>query len=375
MEKEQNRSFDFKNLMKESSPPIVEIISPKTGKSKELYKEFTIKVTNTGGGIDEIKILHNGKRLDVPDKLGRELPKKDQDMILTYSIGLIPGPNYITISAFSKGRLESKPVSVQLTFEGTKKSSNLYIMAIGINEYKNSAMTLNYANADAESFAKALEEKSKKLYNKTETILLLDKDATKENILAKFNELKQKVQKEDVFYFYYAGHGSTIEQEFYFIPTECVSLYQEDKLKVEAISATELNVKLKEIAALKQVVILDACHSGTSTQILATRGATEEKALAQLARSSGIHILAAAGSEQQAVEFASLGHGLFTYVLLQAIDGKADGTPLDNKITIYELKSFIDDQVPELSQQFKGQAQYPSTFSLGQDFPVVLMEQ
>ncbi len=153
-----------------------------------------------------------------------------------------------------------------------------------------------------------------------------------------------------------------------------MSLYQEEKLVKEAISANELNEKLREITALKQVVILDACHSGSSTKILAARGLTEEKALAQLARSSGIHIMAAAGSEQQAIEFSKLGHGLFTYVLLEALNGQADGAPHDNKVTIYELKSFIDDQVPELSKQHQGAAQYPSTFSLGQDFPMVITE-
>jgi hypothetical protein len=34
------------------------------------------------------------------------------------------------------------------------------------------------------------------------------------------------------------------------------------------------------------------------------------------------------------------------------------------------LKSFIENMVPEYSQKFKGQVQYPYTFSKGQDFPV-----
>ena len=83
----------------------------------------------------------------------------------------------------------------------------------------------------------------------------------------------------------------------------------------------------------------------------------EEKAIAQLSRSAGIHVFASAGSEQYASEFTSLGHGLFTHVLLQGLSGKADGSTLDGKITIYELKSYLDDQVPELSLKYKGQPQ------------------
>jgi uncharacterized caspase-like protein len=82
--------------------------------------------------------------------------------------------------------------------------------------------------------------------------------------------------------------------------------------------------------------------------------------------------MASAGSEQFATEFTELGHGLFTYVLIKALQGAADGAPHDGKVTIYELKSYIDDQVPEMTRQLKGKPQYPYTFSRGQDFPVVI---
>ena len=176
----------------------------------------------------------------------------------------------------------------------------------------------------------------------------------------------------DVFILYYAGHGSVVDDNFYFIPTETVRLYDVTSLKKTAIDASELQQELRKIKALKQIVIMDACQSGQSVELLAQRGATEEKAIAQLSRSAGIHVLASAGSEQYASEFQSLGHGLFTYVLLEGLSGKADGSTLDGKITIYELKSYLDDQVPELSLEHKGKPQYPFTFSRGHDFPLVI---
>jgi len=132
-----------------------------------------------------------------------------------------------------------------------------------------------------------------------------------------------------------------------------------------------LQEKLKHIKALKQLIVMDACQSGGSVELLATRGGSTEKAIAQLSRSAGIHVIAAASSEQFATEFASLGHGLFTHVLLKALQGEADGAPRDGKVTIYELKSYIDDQVPEMTRKLKGNPQYPYTFSRGHDFPVV----
>jgi uncharacterized caspase-like protein len=143
-------------------------------------------------------------------------------------------------------------------------------------------------------------------------------------------------------------------------------------LKKEAIEASVLQEKFKNIKALKQLIIMDACQSGGSVELLANRGAAEEKAIAQLSRSAGIHVMASAGSEQFAAEFAELGHGIFTYLLIKGLEGEADGSPKDGKVTIYELKSFLDDQVPELTRKLKGKPQYPYTFSRGQDFPVVI---
>ena len=97
----------------------------------------------------------------------------------------------------------------------------------------------------------------------------------------------------------------------------------------------------------------------------------EEKAMAQLSRSSGVHVMAAAGSDQYATEVQSLGHGIFTYAILEALGGKADGAPRDGNVTVYELKAYLNDQVPELSREYKGNTQWPYTFSIGHDFPLI----
>ena len=316
--------------------------------------------------------MHNGKSLPVDNSgLGRAA-REGQSIMKNFTVSLIPGDNNLLLSAFSEGRIESRPEEIILHYKGLESTAICYVITIGINKYENPQLELNYAKADARAFAKLVEERAQKLFKKIELIELYDKDATRENILLALDDLATKINPEDVFFFYYAGHGSMVENKFFFIPTESVSLYQLDKLLKGSIYAGDMQEKFKNIKALKQLVVLDACQSGGSTELLAQRGAMEEKALAQMSRSSGVHVLAAAGSEQFATEVGSLGHGLFTHVILEALKGSADGAPKDGKVTIYELKSFLDDQVPALSKIYKGQAQYPYTFSRGHDFPVVI---
>jgi uncharacterized caspase-like protein len=103
----------------------------------------------------------------------------------------------------------------------------------------------------------------------------------------------------------------------------------------------------------------------------ATRGAAEEKAVPQLARSAVVVALAATGQDQVAPEFGKLGHGVLTYALLQAMNGDADGgNPPDGQITATEIVAYIKDRVPELTKQYRGKTQHPNAWARGQDFPL-----
>lgn len=368
-----NDHLDIKSKLKNSPPPTVEIISPTSGEHLSKSEiDVVVKITDEGGGLDEVKLLHNGKRLPGHDRVAPVKPKPGKSVFHHYPVELVPGKNVITISAFSEERIESELTQREIFADGIHEDITCHLMAIGINKYKNPSLDLNYAFEDAEAFLKLVKTKGKKLFNKTQVYSLFNEEATKENMLATLDEIAANARPQDVFFFYYAGHGSMVEGDFYFIPTENIRLYDLDLLTDEAVNAATLQKKFANISALKQLVVLDACQSGGSTELLAVRGASEEKAMAQLSRSSGVHVLAASGSEQFATEFAELGHGLFTYVLLEALSGKADGAPKDGKVTIYELKAYIDSQVPEYSTQYKGKPQYPVTYSRGQDFPVVV---
>ena len=67
-----------------------------------------------------------------------------------------------------------------------------------------------------------------------------------------------------------------------------------------------------------------------------------------------------------------MGHGVFTYSLIEGLQGKADNGDL--KITVKELSAYVESRVPELSEKYKGTPQFPSGFSFGNDFPIVIIK-
>lgn len=353
-------------------PPSLEFVLPEAGSLTENpMTSVMVKVTNNGGGVKEFKVMQNGKRQEVDYSDLKRMTRAGQYAMKTFDLNLVPGLNEITVSAYSDGEIESTPVSIDLTYSGLQKTSDCYILSVGINKYENESLDLTYAQPDAKAFSEMISMKGEKLFNKIISYRIYDREATKEKILSTIDNISREMKKEDVFIFFYAGHGSLVDNNFYFVTTEVTGLYQQDKLK-SALFVKDLQDKFRMLPALKQVVFIDACQSGGSVEALAMRGGAEEKALAQLSRSSGVHVMASSESQQQSAEIKSLNHGVFTYVLLEALKGKADGAPLDSKITVYEIKSYIDDQVPDISYRLIRHKQFPSTFSIGHDFPLAM---
>ncbi|MEQ9406052.1 MAG: caspase family protein [Cyclobacteriaceae bacterium] len=356
----------------ESSPPPIVKLSGLAGNDN--VADLFLKVETRGGGAEDIKLFHNGRRVNFQDHIIKTRNADQHTTVYSIKFPMVAGINEFSASASSKANVESAKTSFSLVSTSKTPGSRCHILAVGINEYLNESLNLNYAKPDASSFALQMKEQSEAIYSEVVLHQIFDKEATKQGILNKLNEIKDQIAANDVFIFYYAGHGSMVDDKFYLVSAGASRLYDNQKMSEYGIEAEALKQAMLEVKALKQLIIMDACQSGGSVETLAQRGAPEEKAIAQLSRSSGIHVMASAGSDQYATEFESLGHGLFTYLLLKGLSGEADGAPKDGKVTIYELKSYLDDQVPELSIKYKGTPQYPHTFSRGQDFPIVIVK-
>ena len=366
----KDRDQSIQGYLQKDPPPKVVLEGSASNDKKTAF--LVVKVFNEGGGIEDIRLYHNKKRVETTAK--RVFVDSKDTVAYQLELPMLSGGNVFELVAHSKKGIASQAAQVKLKSLEESLPPTCHILAIGINEYQNKQLQLSYAKPDAESVTISLSQKESMPFQDIQVHTLFDKEASRENILAKLEGLSKQIQQQDVFILYYAGHGSMLDEEFYFIPTEMTRLYDKSQLKSMALSAEEVQNKLQQIAALKQLVIMDACQSGASVDVLAKRGVSREKAMAQISRSSGVHILAAAGSEQYATEYEQLGHGLFTYFILEGLKGAADGAPLDGKVTVFELKSYLDNQVPLFSQEHSGKAQYPYTFSKGNDFPLIIVK-
>jgi WD40 repeat protein/dimeric dUTPase (all-alpha-NTP-PPase superfamily) len=335
---------------------------------------LTVEAYDGGGGIREILIYQNDK-LIISDR-DIKLPADGSPVTKTYEVEMMNNLNEFRVKVVNVQKIESKASTLNIEHKGDYISNvSLHLLAIGINKYQNSAYDLNYAQSDAKSFSTKLTEQGQGIFKSINKVEVYDSDATRENILTGFRSIISKAKPEDVFVFYYAGHGTLDEEkneEFYLVPTNVTQLYGDPtQLETKGISATELREYLTQVRAQKQVVFMDACHSGGALKTFNVRAAVDEKAIVKLGRSSGVAVMASSGSQQFATEFEELKHGAFTYALLEALDGKADGG--DGVITINEIKSYMEERVPELTRQYSGKSQYPRVHLTGNNYPISVL--
>jgi len=174
------------------------------------------------------------------------------------------------------------------------------------------------------------------------------------------------MKPEDIFVFYIATHGENDISDYYLLTSDTGSL-SSHLLKKTAISKKELKELLLSIPARKRVVILDSCYSGVAVQDLAIlRSATTPSILKRLSKSIGASVLASTMPTEVAFE-GYKGHGVFTYILIQGLEGKADYDK-DGFVDIYELVKYTDKKVPYISKETFGKPQYPTTSIIGTNF-------
>ena len=354
-----------------SLPPLMKIsissLSESNAGANGNKVHVVVEAVDQGGGINEIRLYHNNKALG-DSNIQSVIQKKDKPagQTKTYKIYLLEGINFIKAVGFSNNRIESVPVekSVEFTYPQKEIETTLHVVSIGINKYKNPALDLNFAVPDAKNVLEGIEQLHSKVFDVFNFYELYDGDATLNNINTVLKSLSV-LPPQDTLVIYFAGHGKTYENNWYFIPYD---LYQPDnhsELVKKGISSSELIPMMTNVGAQRVLLLLDSCKSGAVADAF-----ENQKVFALLSRLAGIHMGAAATKEQNAGELKSLGHGLFTYALLKGIKGDADKQPVDGNITVKEILNYVKIEMPALIKKYGTPHQNPVINSRGMDFRI-----
>ncbi len=381
--------------------------------------KLRFRVADGGGGVGDIGVYVNDRNIDRQDMtraFRRDLTSivapAAAGQVFDRTVALDPGVNRIELrvydgarSAFaSSGQIEIRrpappPAAAQKAPVPTKP--RLFVLAAGVDNYINPAFHLNFPVADAEGVTSTLKGRVADLYEKVMVPVvsadrkvsfaeykggrgaMANEDASREMIEKAFVALTSGdvLRPADTVVIYLAGHGTREDGDaggaraagkFYFITANVAG---PDSVEKEAFGQDALLQHLVAINGKKAhvLLVLDTCHSGAFAK------GTSFDALANLNDEAGISVLAAAASNQEALDgYKPQGsgraeHGVFAYAVIGGLTG---GASADETGIVYpnNLARYVKQTVPVLAKEVSpNHSQAAKWQSLGEqeDFPLV----
>ena len=222
-----------------------------------------------------------------------------------------------------------------------------HAVLIGIETYqKQGISSVQYAQADAAAMKDVLVQH---FGVPAENVTLwLDSDATRSAFENDLPYTIRQLSPGDRFIFFYAGHG------FYANGTNRLTTWDThpSNLAGTTVSLEEVLLKpLKDRQDLDSLVFIDACAADLKTSVEQARDIvsditpTEFEALVQSTDHAAVFF--ACSPNEKAYPSDALMHGIWTYHLIQALQGDAEGAlDRDRFITGESLKNYLTVEVP-----------------------------
>jgi WD40 repeat protein len=385
-------------------PPTVEIFPPKETNASKVKVCYQIK--SAGGGIGEVRLFHNGKLIH-SDGYYKEITRFNTDKTQLASldsktiyedmrsisvknkmeyvslsgkskgdlfedckeIDTIAGENEVSVTAFnSSNTVQSLIKATNFNSKAKLEDPKLYILAIGIDQYKDSKVNLKFAVKDAKDLEEKLKTQSATLY-KPQNIhfaLLTDREATKTNIVGKINELSNITKPQDSFILFVAGHGVLLQNQYYMLTHD----FNGEVNNTSMISSNEIVEMSKKIKSLSQLFIFDTCHAGGVDTIVS---GLYDARMSVLAKKMGLHIYASANDKQAAMD-GYKGNGLFTFTLLDGLNNNKEADKnKEGKVSIVGLGEYSKKMTTNISRQI-GHEQTPLIINFGKDSPIYKLQ-
>ena len=222
----------------------------------------------------------------------------------------------------------------------------LFVLSIGISEYKRPEYRLGLAAKDATDFADAMRQQSGRLYRDVQTRSLVNQQATRLAIIANLKWLSDAVGPGDIGMLFLAGHGINAKTgQYYFLPYEG----SHEQLDQTGLPEAAIRDTLGRMRG-KSLFFVDTCFGGNVVGNFNTASRELARMANDLAAAeNGVVVFASSSGKQLSEENDAWGNGAFTKAVLAGLSGKADLTRT-GRITFKGLDFYISEEVRKLTE-------------------------
>ncbi len=210
----------------------------------------------------------------------------------------------------------------------------VWALIVGVARYEHMP-TLKYTDDDAYQMYAFMKSPEGGALPDNQIRVLIDEDASRDNIIRAMRQMFLKADENDVVLFYFSGHG----YDGSFIPAD----FDGYSNLLHHRTVKEI---LEQSKAKHKICFADACHSGSATS-LASRAPsrTTDHYYRAFERSrGGIALLLSSKGEEFSLEDQGLRQGIFSHFLIRGLKGEAD-TNQNKIVSIQELYNFVHTSV------------------------------
>jgi hypothetical protein len=200
-------------------------------------------------------------------------------------------------------------------------AGRVFVLSVGISDYAGYASNLAYTADDARNLYSAMQSSSALA---PESVVLTDAQATRANVEAAFQRIAAQVGPNDLFLFFYSGHGS---QEAAAGSGELDERDESIVLRDGLITDNEMAQWFSQVNGRLSVIALDSCFSGGFARDVVNRP----------------RVMGLFSSDEDltsAVADKFRAGGYLSHFLIEAMQGQADENA-DRTITAGELHAYL----------------------------------
>jgi serine/threonine protein kinase len=244
-------------------------------------------------------------------------------------------------------------------------------LVVGVGKYPHPGIrALDFAAHDAESVAESLIDPDVCAFPSSQVEVLLDENVGRDALVQRLSRwLPEHARGADIVLFYFAGHGLVqkvgAQDEGFLLPADA----DPDNPAGRGISMNDVTRWIGGLDAGAVVVCLDCCHAGTILPRSPTEMPPRSRDFVlqpdhlQGLAGRGRFLLASCDKGEYSVELSEFKHGLFTYHLLQGLDGAGDRDG-DGRVGVAELFEYVAEAVARDARN-RGVEQHPWNASVG----------
>jgi uncharacterized caspase-like protein len=150
-------------------------------------------------------------------------------------------------------------------------------------------------------------------------------------------DLLHQAKEADTVVLFIAGHGVNEGPDYRFLATNAERTG--DILRSSTVVQWQVLQAAIEAAKGRRILFVDTCHSGNAYN----------QRLGNAAYHANIIAYTATRFDQEALEDGKLGHGLFTYAL---VEGLEEGVKTQRKISTKALADYVTKRVEQMARKF-----------------------